>query len=164
MLQALIEPTSLLGQQIPRGVLRWYAIIRTSGGVSPGELKRDSKKARRLKAHFWSNANAANVDSFEWISDWPGTRGARSALRFSWPAGPAFAPATFADLLDRKLLGDWEDVHCVDREGLLISSVTHERMVMVRVPAGTPGAYDERLGSGEAAIPEFGTRLLERTS
>ena len=116
-----------------------------------------------MRAQFWSNENGANVDAFEWVSDWPGTRGARTALRFSWPASTAFAPATFADLLERKLIGDWEDFHCVDHAGLLISSVTHERMVMVRVPVGTPGAFEEELGSGEQAVPEFVTQLLRRT-
>lgn len=163
MLQALMEPAALPGQPIPQGVLRWYAILRTSGAVSAGDLKRGTKKAKRLRSRFWSNLNAVNADSFEWVARWPGTDGAGPALRFSWHAGTGFAPATLVGLLDRKLLGDWEDVHCVDREGLLISSVTHERMVMVRAPGGTPGTFDEKLGSGESAAPDFVAQLLDRT-
>lgn len=159
MWHALLEPASF-GEPLPRGVLRWFAILRTSGAVSAGDLRRGTKKAKRLKSRFWSNPNAVNADSFEWVARWPGTDGAGPALRFSWPAGGAASPASLGALLDPRVLGEWEDLHCVDREGLLISTVTHERMVAVRVTPGTPGAYDEKMGRGEPADPEFVALLI----
>ena len=127
MLQLFVQP-SLFGQPIPRGVSRWFAIIRTPGSVSVGDLKRATRKATNLRLRFWSNPNAGSVDSFEWVTHWPGTDGASIALRITWPASAAFAPASLADLLSGEVIGKWEDLHCIDREGLVVFTVTHERM------------------------------------
>lgn len=163
MLQLFVQP-SLFGQPIPHGVSRWFAIMRTSRSVSVGDLKRGTRKATNLRSRFWSNPNAVDVDSFEWVTHWPGTDGAGMALRISWPASAAFAPTSLADLLNRELIGEWEDLHGIDREGLLVFTVTHERMVAVRVPAGTPGAHDAKMGRAEPADPEFARLVQDRTS
>lgn len=94
-------------------------------------------------------------DSFEWVSKWAGTRGGGRALRVSWPAKGAAQPSTFLELLDKRVIGDWEDLHAIDRDGLLFCTVTHERMVFTRVSTNSP----ELLDRGEVAEPEFIERL-----
>ncbi len=148
-----IESASF-GQPIPSGILRWYAILGARG-VSAGDLKRGTQRASRLRSRFWSNPNAAHVDSFEWVSRWAGTTGAGRALRISWPAKSGAQAATFLELLDKRVIGGWEDLHAVDRHGLLFLSVTHERMVSLRTSSNPPVALDR----GEVAEPEFIERL-----
>lgn len=155
-----VEPGSF-GEPLPGGILRWYALIKTS--VSAGDLKRDSKQARTLRAHFWSNQNAAHAESFEWVHRWPGTQGGGRALRFSWPSGVgSVQPVTFADLLDKRVIGGWEDLHCIDRDGLLVFTVTHERMIVRRMLGTRSGPGSEQVGQGEPVPPEFVERLIRR--
>jgi hypothetical protein len=141
-------------QPLPGGILRWYAILRT-WGLSAAALERDTEYAGSLRSRFWSNANDAQVDLFEWVNRWAGTIGEGRALRVSWPASSVGQPATFADLVDKRVLGDWDDLHAIDRHGLLFFTVSREQIVLRRVSADSP----EPLDPGEQAEPEFVERL-----